>query len=134
MHIENVRDDRPDNSDKLFLVPEDEEWRLLWANVVLVTSADAGDRQIRFSVLDPSGDEVGYISAGTVQAASLTRNYGFMQGIYRETSFSDGMIQVPITLELHLPPGSIMRFYDSKGIAPEADNMTVTFQIEKLAA
>jgi hypothetical protein len=106
-------------------------WKLMYANVKLVTTATVGNRQIRFTVTDPSGNEVGYISAGAVQAASLTRSYGFLQGIYRETAFIDGMIQIPIPVDLYLPAGSTVRFHDSAAIAAAADDMTVSFGVQR---
>jgi hypothetical protein len=128
--IYGVFDSSANDSDKSFTVPDGEMWKLVFANVVLVTSAAVGNRQIRFSVADPNGNDVGYISAGAVQAASLTRSYGFMQGIYRETTFVDAMIQVPIPIDLYLPAGSSIRFYDSAAIAAAADDMTISFLVQ----
>ena len=54
-----------------------------------------------------------------------------MQGIYRETAFVDAMIQVPIPMDLYLPAGSVLRFYDSAAIAAAADDMTVAFSVQK---
>jgi hypothetical protein len=126
-----VYDNTANDSDKSFTVPAGERWVLLYANVKLATSADVGNRQIRISVSDPDGNEVGYISAGAVQAASTTRSYGFLQGIYRETTFIDSMIQVPIPIGLHLPAGSVLRFYDSAAIAAAADDMTVSIGVSQ---
>lgn len=126
-----VLDDDPNNSDKTFIVPDGEMWKLIYANVTLFTSAAVGNRQIRLSVVNPDGYDVGYISAGATQAASLTRSYGFLQGIYRETSFIDGMIQTPIPMDLFLPAGSLLRFHDSAGISVAADDMTVAFSVQR---
>jgi hypothetical protein len=124
-------DEAPDDSSKDFTVPEGELWKLCYANVKLVTTATVGNRQIRMTVLDPQGKVVGYISAGAVQAASTTRSYGFLQGIYRETTFIDDMIQVPIPQDLFLPSGSVLRFSDSAAIDAAADDMTVNFGYQK---
>lgn len=129
--IYGVFDSTANDSDKSFTVPAGEMWKLMYANVKLVTSADVGNRQLRFAVTDPNGNEVGYISAGAVQAASLTRSYGFLQGIYRETAFIDGMIQIPIPIDLYLSAGSTIRFYDSAAIAAAADDMTVAFGVQR---
>jgi hypothetical protein len=124
-----VFDDAANDSDKSYTVPGGETWQLLYANVVLVTTATAGNRQMRFQVYDSANRSQGYISAGAVQTASTTRSYGFLQGIYRETGFIDNMIQIPIPIDLYLPAGSIIRFYDSAAIAPAADDMTVSFGV-----
>jgi hypothetical protein len=119
------------DSDKTFTVPTGEMWRLLYANATLITTATVGNRQVRMEVSDPSGNPMGYISSGAVQAASLTRHYGFMQGIYRETSFIDGMIQIPIPVDLFLPAGATIRFYDSAAVDAAADDLTVAFGYAK---
>ena len=129
--IYGVFDDTANDSDKSFTVPAGEMWKLMYANAKLVTTATVGNRQLRFAVTDPNGNEVGYISAGAVQAASLTRSYGFLQGIYRETAFIDGMLQIPIPMDLYLPAGSTIRFYDSAAIAAAADDMTVAFGVQR---
>lgn len=125
--IAGVYDATANDSDKSFTVPDGEMWKLLHGNVILVTSATVGNRQIRFTVTDQDGNIVGYIPAGAVQAASTTRSYGFMQGIYRETAFVDTMIQVPIPIDLYLPSGSTVRFHDFAAIDAAADDMTVSF-------
>ena len=119
------------DSDKSYTVPNGETWKLIYAFVTLTTTAGAGNRQMRFSVTDASGNEVGYISAGAVQSPGSTNSYGFMQGIYRETSFVDNMIQVPIPIDLYLPAGYSMRFYDSNAVAPAADDMIVSYSVER---
>lgn len=130
--LHGIFDAAANDSDKSYTVPDGEMWKLLYANIKLVTTATVGNRQIRMSVLDADANEVGYISAGAAQAASLTRNYGFMQGIYRETAFVDGMIQVPIPMDLYLPAGYTVRFYDSAAIAAAADDMTVAIGVKRL--
>ena len=120
-----------DDSDKSFTVPDGEMWKIIYANVGLTTSATVGNRQLRLSITDPKGNAAIYISAGSVQAASLTRNYVFLQGIYRETSFVDSMIQVPIPIDMYLPSGSTIRFWESAAIAPTTDDMIVNFGYQR---
>ena len=129
--IYGVFDAVANDSDKSFTVPVGEMWKVMYANVKIVSSADVGNRQLRFAVIDPNGNDVGYISAGATQAASLTRSYGFLQGIYRETAFIDGVLQIPIPMDLYLPAGSTIRFYDSAAIAAAADDMTVAFGVQR---
>lgn len=124
-------DNAADDSNKSYAVPAGEMWKLTQAFVTLVTSATVGNRQIRFSVVDPDGNQIGYISSGAVQAASTTRGYGFMQGIYRETTFIDGMIQIPIPVDLYLVAGSSIRFWDSAAVDAAADDLTVSFTVQR---
>lgn len=127
----SVFDDAANDSNKSYTISDGEMWKLTQAFVTLVTSATVGNRQIRFSVTDSNGDQVGYISSGAVQAASTTRHYGFMQGIYRETSFIDGMIQIPIPIDLYMSAGSVIQFWDSAAIDPAADDLTVAFTVQR---
>lgn len=120
--VHAVYDETANDSDKSFTVPDGEVWKLAQAFVTLATSATVGNRQIRFTATDANGKVIGYMSAGAVQAASLTRSYGFLQGIY-----IDGMIQVPIPMDLYLGPGCTIRFWDSAAIDPAADDLTVAF-------
>lgn len=126
--IDSVFDDSANDSDKSWVVPGGAMWKLNFAHVILVTSADVGNRQIRMSVENEDGDEIIDVTAGTVQAASLTRHYVFLQGIYRETTFIDTELQVPIPQDLYLGPGYTLRFRDAAAIAAAVDDMTVSFQ------
>jgi len=125
-----VFDNAANDSKKSYTVPVNEMWKLTQAFCTLVTTATVGNRQIRFTATDPDGNQIGYISAGSVQAASTTRAYGFMQGIYRETTFIDGMIQIPIPIDLYIPGGSVLQFWDSAAIDAAADDLTVAFIVQ----
>jgi hypothetical protein len=85
---------------------------------------------MRLTLTDASGGLMGYYSAGAVQAASLARNYMFMQGVARETSFVDSVIQVSIPVDCWLPPGATVRFWDSAAIDAAADDLTVGFTVQ----
>lgn len=129
--IYTIFDDTANSSDKTYTVPAGEMWKMCQAFATLVTTAAVGNRQIRFAVTDEIGNQIGYLAAGATQAASQTRAYGFMQGIYREASFIDNMIQVPIPIDLYLQAGSTIRFWDSAAIAPAADDMTISMTVQR---
>lgn len=129
--IETVRDAAANDSDKSWTVPGNEIWKLNWAHVTLATSADVGNRRIEMAVSDAAGDEVMDLVAGAVQAASTTVHYGFLQGIFRETTVVGGELQVPMPIDLYLEPGFTLRFFDSATIAAGADDMTVSFQYQR---
>jgi hypothetical protein len=93
--------------------------------IQLVTTAAAGNRQIVIEASNAAGTLVGRISAGAVQAASTTRYYSIMQGIYREAAFINNDIQVPMPIDTYLFPGSTLRVFDAAAIAPAADDMEV---------
>lgn len=131
MTILHTYDDTANDSDKSFVVPAGRIWTLKWAHVRLTTTATVGNRQLRMQVQDDSANTVFDIHAGAVQAASLERHYEFMQGIYRETSFIDGAIQVPMPKCLHLLPGWTLRFKDENAVAAAADDMVVSFMYDE---
>lgn len=117
------------DSDKTWTVPDDTTWELRWAHAVLVSTATVGSRRLRLVVTDGNDVEQLDIHAGATQAASLTRHYLMGQGVYRETSFVDTEIHVPIAHDLILHPGWKLRFYDDAAIDAAADDLTVSFQV-----
>lgn len=127
----DVLDATLNDSDKSFVVPAGEVWKLNWAHVELISTATVGNRQIAMNVKDASGNVIYSIAAGIVQAASLTRHFNFAQGVYRETAFVANEIQVPIPMDLWLSEGFTLQFLDSAAIAVAADDMTVAFQVSK---
>lgn len=131
-NLRTVFDSTADDSDKSWVVPDDEIWRLNWAHLILVSTATVGNRQILMRVDDPNGNMLFDTHAGNVQAASVTRHYLFLQGIYRETSFVDGELQVPFPQDCWLGPGFTLRFYDATAVDAAADDMTVTFQVDRI--
>ncbi len=128
--VSRVNDATPNDSDKTFTVPDGYLWKLNSMLVTLVTSADVGNRQIVIEAKNELGAIVGRMSAGAVQAASTTRYYSIMQGIYRETSFVNNDIQIPLPMDTYLPAGYSLRVYDSAAIAAAADDMTVGMSIK----
>ena len=109
-----------------FTVPANTTYVIRYGSVKYTSSAVVGDRQLRLEILDPFGVSRGFISAGAVQPASTTRWYLFMQGIYRETSFTDGMIQVPIPMDYAIPQLVTYKFWDSAEIDTTGDKMQTT--------
>jgi len=114
-----------DDSDKSFTVTAAQEWQLQSIWVELITTAAVGNRQITIEIQDTAADVVAVIKAGSVQAASLTRNYLFAVGVadflgFRDTSY----LMTPLTPWV-LPAGYVIRVYDSAAIAAAADDMVV---------
>lgn len=130
--IRSTYDATANDSNKSWVVPAGEMWKLNFAHVILATTATAGNRQVLMEVLNELGQSVMDVAAGATQAASTTRHYGFLQGIFRETSFIDDEIQVPIPLDFFLGPGYTLTFKDDAAIAAAADDMTVAFQYQRL--
>lgn len=125
--IKHKFDEALNDNDKSWVVPVGETWYLNWAHVTFVSTADAGNRQMRLYVLDENSNLLFDTHAGAVQTASNTYHYLFLQGIFRETSFVDGEIQVPIPKDLYLKEGWTLQIADEDDIEA-TDDMTVAFQ------
>lgn len=124
----SVYDAVTNDSDKSWTVPENEMWKLNFLHATLISTATVGNRIVTIEIDDEDSNPLIDLFAGAVQAASLTRHYGFIQGIYRETSFINGEIQVPLPKDCYLGPGYSLRVYDSAVVDAAADDMTVSFQ------
>lgn len=132
MIVENIRDAVANLSNKQWLVPEGEMWRILSACVSLATTSTVGNRVMCLQVLNEDGDQIKRLVPGNVQAASTTVYYCFLQGIYRETSVINSTIESPIPIDFYVLPGNTIRFCDISAIAVGADDMVVAFQIERI--
>jgi hypothetical protein len=131
-NIQSVFNATANDSDKIFVVPDNETWKINHANVILATTATVGNRALHMDMYDADGNEIVSIAAGVVQAASLVVSYSFLQGIFRETATVNGNLQVPIPQDMYLTGGMSLRFYDASAIAAAADDMTVAFQYKKM--
>jgi hypothetical protein len=120
------------DSDKTIVVPEGEVWQLDWLHATLVSTATVGNRQVNLVLYDQADVLQADWHAGAVQAASLTRHYMFQPGMYRETAFVDGDIQVAIPQKLVVPSQWYLRVYDSAAVAAAADDLTLAYQFTKL--
>lgn len=109
------------NASTTFTVPNHKRWKVLYAQMVLTTDATVANRQVRMRLLDSSSTLVFDAHAGTVQTASATsQHYEFMQGVYRETSFIDSALQVPIPIDSYLQQKQKVQFTVSAGVAGDS--------------
>lgn len=80
--------------------------RLLYGQTILTTDATAANRRAVISIKDADGNVVVDSHAGAVVTASTAdQHLEWMQGIYRETTFIAGTLEVPIGLDWVVPPG-----------------------------
>ena len=129
--VQQTFNDDANDSNKSFVVPNNEQWKLSNAHITLVSDATVGNRQIVLEILDTAAAVVFSSAAGAVQAASVTRIYDYMQGITKETAFVGTVIQVPIPFNLYVLSGYTLRVRDSAAISAAGDDLTVAFQVEK---
>lgn len=119
------------DSSKTFTVPAGETWELLFAHVKFTSTATVGNRLVICEIKDAGGNVITDIVAGAVQAASNTYHYNFAQGVYRETSFTNGEMHTPIPQNIFMLPGWTMTFDDQNAVDAAADDMTVSYEVIK---
>jgi hypothetical protein len=105
---------------------------LSFLHVIYTASGAAGTRQIVLSITDANDNLITDFHAGTTQTASQERHYNFMKGIYRETSFVNDELQVPIATDIVIEPGWKIVVADTSGTDSATDAMAINFQYEEL--
>ena len=129
--VDTVADEAADDSDKVvYTVPVSTETQVLWLWVELISTADAGDRQVVVEILDSDDDVIAQFRAGAVQAASLTRYYMFGSSLADLDAFRDtNWLMTPIVPGLILKAGDQVHVYDNNAVAAGADDMVVQMQV-----
>jgi hypothetical protein len=95
--------------------------KLCFGQVILTTDASVANRQLLIQLLDETGTLFIDFHAGTTVPASQTnQHFSVMQGSYRETSFIDSSLQVPIGNDLIVPPGWTVRTKITNGQAGDS--------------
>ena len=108
-----------------------DDFHLHWFHVIYTSDATVGNRQIVAALLDQDDNIVYDITAGAVQTASNAYHYNYLPGIFRETSFVNGEIQVPFPIFFVAKGGYRLRVYDSANIAA-GDSMALSYSVERL--
>lgn len=119
------------DSDKSFTVPANRVWIVQWIWVELISTSDAGNRQITIQFQDNTSDVICEVRAGAVQAASVTRNYMFAPHLSDLTSFRDTTFLMTPLPNIILPQNYIVRVYDSTAVAATADDMVVHMMVNQ---
>ena len=129
--VNDTFDSTANDSDKSWVVPNNEQWKLNSVFVTLATTATAGNRVLTIEVQDELSNVIFALAAGAVQAASGTVKYSFAIGAPRETTAVNGYLLVNCPRDLWLSAGYTLRVYDSAAVDAAADDMTVSFQVSK---
>lgn len=113
------------DSDKTATVPAGKEWTLFGVFAQLITTATVGNRQIEL-LIDDGTNNLYILTAGAVQAASLTRTYSFGPGLADLTAFRDTTrLTTPMPASLLLAAGYRITVKDNKAIDAAADDLTL---------
>lgn len=103
-----------------FVVPPSTQWRVLYGKVLVTTDATVANRYIRLDMRDGNESVMDFHSGAAIAASQTAQHIGFMQGIFRETAFVDGALQVPIGLDARLLSGWTLRVYAVNGVAGDS--------------
>lgn len=119
-----------EQGDKTWIVPDNEEWRILWIQVWRANTPTAGNRTMCAAVYDVPGNFVGVLAtAGATQAANEVRHYTFAPGLDRTTAFFDtSYMTAPIPDPTILYQQQRLRVWDKANI-DLLDDMVVAIQI-----
>ena len=119
------------DSDKSFVVPAGEEWEVLYVQAQLITTADAGTRQMVVEVLGPGAELLGRYSAGATQGISLTERYQWGANLSDQSTPIGLELTVSMPSNLRLGPGFTLTIKDLAAIQPAADDMEVRFAVAR---
>ena len=108
-----------------------DDYHLHWFHLIYTSNGTAGNRQIRAELLDQDGNVVYDISSGATQPASQAYHYNYLPGIFRETSFVNGEIQVPFPMFFVAKAGYRLRIRDVNNVAA-GDSMAISYSVERL--
>ena len=120
-----VKDETPNNSDKMFVVPVGKVWDIHSIQALLDATAIMGNRILFITVLDATGAEVHRLQAGAAQTANQSIFYTFSAGYPRETTLSATVLTGPLPQPLSLPAGFQLHIFDGQVIDPTADDLKV---------
>lgn len=120
-------------ANKSFTVPSDVYYEVLYAHATLVTTATAGTRVMIMAIENASSTVIIDLHAGATVAAnqSTPQHHVFLQGIYRETSFANNSLQVPIPKDCFVFPGYSLIFKDENERDLAADTLSVYAVVRK---
>jgi len=126
--IKVILDNALNDSDKRIIVPAGKSWKVLYGLARLTTTADVGNRQLRFRILDISNNAFVDLNALNVQAASTTDDYNF--GQFGDVAESVAVRHtIPIPVNLVLDSGFQIHVLDTAGIEPAADDLLLRFVV-----
>jgi hypothetical protein len=104
---------------------------LLYGQISLTTDATVANRRVVIGVYDDSGNLIIDIHSGAVVAASASaQHHELMQGVYRETSFVGGALQVPIPDDLIIPPQYSLKITVENGVAGDSYDYSLAFSVD----
>lgn len=113
---------------------QDEYRQALYGQLILTTDGTAANRRVIFRIIDDSSNNIFDSHAGAVVTASTSdQHHEFMQGIFRETSFVGGALQVPIPISCAIPPGYAVQLIVENGVAGDSYDYSLIAETTPIA-
>lgn len=117
------------NSTVTINVPAGATWKFLYGAMKVTTDSTVANRWARIRIRDLSAQDVMCLCSGkSIPASQLEQWLSFMQGVYRETTFINGVLQVPIPADLVIPGGFSMLLFVENGVAGDSFEYDFVFQ------
>ena len=125
-----VSDAAANDSDKTFTVPASKTYIVHSVAALLVSTSDAGNRQLDVLLTDASDNVIAKYVAGAVQPQSQSYTYVFAVNHPQETGFTGDVMLRALGENIPLPGGYKIRVYASAAIQATADDLTVRIMVE----
>lgn len=127
--IGTIEDTTLNDSDKIFTVPANTEWQILWIWIDYTSSATSGSRLLEIQLQTSGSDSMAQWQVGVTQIESLNYKYLFATGVPDLTSVRDSSsIMTPLMGATFLSAGQKIRVWDNVGRDASADDMIVKIE------
>ena len=117
-----------------FTPPTNQAYRVLYGHSVIACDGTAADRRFKFTLYDENSKIVIDAHTGAVVTAGLTRHIAMKQGIYRETTFIDADIELPIPKDFIIPQGYTLRCEIEAGVAGDVWEVSLAVEQNSISA
>jgi hypothetical protein len=118
------------SSSKTITIPDHEQWDISAIYVTLASTATAGNRQLRLSILKPDNTVIFSTDALNTQAASLTYKYLFMPGAANEDHQAKLWLQNGLPTPCLVSAKYKIKIEDTAAVAAAADDMLIHIQYQ----
>lgn len=127
--ISTTEDITSNDSDKIFTVPANTEWQLLWIWVEYTSSATSGSRLLEIQLQSSGSNVIAQWQTGVTQNENLTYKYLFATGVPDLKTIRDsGFVMTPLMGASFLSAGQKLRIWDNVARDASADDMIVRFE------
>lgn len=127
--IDSTKEETVNDSDKIFTVPTDTEWEILWVWVKYTSSSVVGTRQLEFQLQNSGSDVIAQIQTGITQGENNICNYLLSSGIPDTIAFRNvSYLLTPVMGNTFLSAGQKMRIWDNNAVDAAGDDMNVYIQ------